>query len=192
MYRKTPTHHHGWLVLGEFALALLLELFPWRGYVFVFCEIAAVVSFGWVLLKTKTAFIGLHHPAASIEAKSSFNKFPTETTMNQGGDSSHLSFQLTSHKLNGTNYLERAQFVHLAIDGRGKLWHLTGETRKPELGDPKMNAWRSENSMVIAWLLNSIEPAIGKPYLFLPTAKDVWEAVRETYSDVENVSQIFK
>ena len=31
-----------------------------------------------------------------------------------------------------------------------------------------------------------------RPYLFLPSAKDVWEAVKETYSDVENASQIFE
>ncbi|KAH0683236.1 hypothetical protein KY289_020988 [Solanum tuberosum] len=122
-----------------------------------------------MLLMTKTTFTGLRHPVASIEAESSINKAP----MNQGTDSSHFSFQLTSHKLNGKNYLEWAQSVHLAIDGRGKLGHLTGETRNPEPRDPKMNAWRLENSMVIAWLLNSMDSAIGKPYLFLPTARDV-------------------
>ena len=37
-----------------------------------------------------------------------------------------------------------------------------------------------------------MEPVIGKSYLFLPTAKDVWEAVTETYSDVENAFQIFE
>ena len=28
--------------------------------------------------------------------------------------------------------------------------------------------------------------------MFLPTTKDVWDAIRETYSDAENVSQIFE
>ena len=36
-----------------------------------------------------------------------------------------------------------------------------------------------------------MEPAIGKPHLFLPTAKDVWKAVRDCYSNLENSSQIF-
>ncbi|RVW31424.1 hypothetical protein CK203_086764 [Vitis vinifera] len=34
--------------------------------------------------------------------------------------------------------------------------------------------------------------AIGKTYMFLPTAKDVWDAIWETYSDAENASQIFE
>ncbi|KAI5443839.1 hypothetical protein KIW84_012476 [Lathyrus oleraceus] len=31
----------------------------------------------------------------------------------------------------------------------------------------------------------------GKPYMFLPSAKDVWEVVKETYSDIQNSFQIF-
>ena len=37
-----------------------------------------------------------------------------------------------------------------------------------------------------------MKPTIGKTYMFLPTAKDVWDAVREMYSDAENASQIFE
>lgn len=102
------------------------------------------------------------------------------------------SFQLTGQKLNGQNFLEWAQSVKLAIDGRGKLGYLTGERERPATGDPGLATWKSENSLVIAWLMNSMEPSIAKPHMFLPTAKDVWEAVREMYSDIENSSQIFE
>ncbi|RVW57904.1 hypothetical protein CK203_115243 [Vitis vinifera] len=37
-----------------------------------------------------------------------------------------------------------------------------------------------------------MKPAIGKMYMFLPTANDVWDVIRETYSDAENASQIFQ
>ncbi|KAL3520401.1 hypothetical protein ACH5RR_018550 [Cinchona calisaya] len=138
--------------------------------------------------------------AASGERQSTFTSRggsgsrgePNQTTMSLGGDVSHHSFQLTSHKLDGRNYLEWAQSVKLAIDGRGKLGHLTGEVKKPEVGDPWMSAWQSENSLISAWLINSMEPTIGKPYFSLPNARDIWEVLRETYSDVENFSQIFE
>ncbi|KAH0641070.1 hypothetical protein KY290_036685 [Solanum tuberosum] len=108
----------------------------------------------------KTAFHGEHLSETSTEDKSSSLEAPAENLMIEGGNASHMPFQLTSHRLNGKNYLEWAQSVKLAIDGRGKLGHLTGETKKPGVGDPKMNSWRSENSLVIAWLINSMEPAI--------------------------------
>ena len=37
-----------------------------------------------------------------------------------------------------------------------------------------------------------MKPVIGKTYIFLPTAKDVWGAIRETYSDAKNAPQIFE
>ena len=46
--------------------------------------------------------------------------------------------------------------------------------------------------MVTAWLVNSMKLSIGKTYMFLPSAKEVWDAVRETYFDVENSSKIFE
>ncbi|KAL3513994.1 hypothetical protein ACH5RR_026711 [Cinchona calisaya] len=84
-----------------------------------------------------------------------------QTTMSLGEDASHHSFQLTSHKLDGRNYLEWAQSVKLAIDGRGKLGHLTGKVKKPEADDPWMSVWQSENSLISAWLINSMELTIG-------------------------------
>ena len=90
------------------------------------------------------------------------------------------SLQLTVNKLNGKNYLEWAQTVKLVIDGKGKLGHLTGEVKKPVNNDPHLKSWRSENSLVIAWLINSMESSIGKPFLFIPIAKEVWDAICDT------------
>ncbi|XP_040940733.1 uncharacterized protein [Gossypium hirsutum] len=133
----------------------------------------------------KTAFTGDKKSSNQTKEKSSTVETTTESTMTQGTEASHLSFQLTSHKLNGKNYLEWPQSVKLTIDGRGKLGHLNGEVEQPQVGDPKMSKWRSENSMVIVWLINSMEASIGKPFLFLPTAKDVWDAVKDTYSELD-------
>ena len=114
--------------------------------------------------------------------------------MNGSGDlvGSSMSVQLTSHKLNGRNYLEWAQSVKLAIDKRGKIGHLMREISRPAARDPNMAICRSENSLVTVWLIKSMEPTIEKPHMFLPTAKDVWDVVREMYSNVENSSQIYE
>lgn len=70
--------------------------------------------------------------------------------------------------------------MKLVIDGNGKLGHITGEVKKLAVKDPSRQTWRSENSMVIVWLINSTDPQMGKPDLFLPTTKEVWDAVRNT------------
>lgn len=106
--------------------------------------------------------------------------------------SSGSSLPITFYKLNGKNYLEWSQSVKLAIDGCGKLGCLTGEITKPAATDPGFNLRSSENSLVMAWLLNSMEVAIAKPNLFLPTAKDAWDSVCAIYFDLENSSHIFE
>ncbi|XP_015061344.1 uncharacterized protein LOC107007297 isoform X2 [Solanum pennellii] len=110
----------------------------------------------------KTTFHEEHLSETSTEDKNSSLEATAENLMTLGGNTSHMPFQLTSHRLNGKNYLEWTQSVKLVIDRHGKLGHLTGETKKPEVGDPKMNSWRLENSLVIAWLINSMEPVIVK------------------------------
>lgn len=59
------------------------------------------------------------------------------------------------------------------IEGKGKLGHLIREITKPVVDDPALRTWRSENSMAIAWLVNSMEPTIGKTHVFLPMMKKV-------------------
>ncbi|XP_075515435.1 uncharacterized protein LOC142550082 [Primulina tabacum] len=107
-------------------------------------------------------------------------------------DMTSNSIQITVHRLNGQNFLEWSQSVKLAVDGRGKLGYLTGETARPAETEPTFKTWRSENSLVMAWLLNSMELSIAKPHMFMKTAKEVWDSVRETYSDSENSSKIFE
>ena len=43
----------------------------------------------------------------------------------------------------------------------------------PPEDDPTFQNWDLEDSIVIVWLINSMELNIGQMYLFLPTAKEV-------------------
>ena len=62
----------------------------------------------------------------------------------------------------------------------------------PKADSTTYSTWEAENSIVMAWLINSMEPKIGRLYLFYQTTKDIWDAVREMYSDLENISQSFE
>ena len=44
----------------------------------------------------------------------------------------------------------------------------------------------------MAWIINSMEPKISQPYLFYKIAREVWEAIQEIYSDLENIAQYFE
>lgn len=89
------------------------------------------------------------------------------STMSSNRLDNNSSFQLTMEKLNGKYFLEWAQSIKLLIDRKGKLGYLTGKTKKPASTDVvALQKWKSENSMVTAWLVNSMKPSIGKTYMF--------------------------
>ncbi|GMJ04700.1 hypothetical protein HRI_004139200 [Hibiscus trionum] len=58
--------------------------------------------------------------------------------------------------------------------------------------DSSYATWELNNSMVMAWLINSMEGHISRTYLFFKTAKETWDAIKENYSDLGNASQVFE
>ncbi|KAG6521029.1 hypothetical protein ZIOFF_018095 [Zingiber officinale] len=105
--------------------------------------------------------------------------------------SSHPT-QITTIKLNGDNFLRWSQSVKMYIRGRGMMGYLTGEKKTPSEKDPMYATWDAENSMVMTWLVNSMEEEIGANYMCFPTAYELWENINQMYSDLGNQSQIFE
>ncbi|KAH9678969.1 retrovirus-related pol polyprotein from transposon RE1 [Citrus sinensis] len=106
------------------------------------------------------------------------------------GNSESGSILIISHKLNGKNYLQWSQSVLMFISGKCKDEYLTGEIEIPEKGDPKYRLWKSDNNMIMSWLINSMNNDIGENFLLYGTAKEIWDAAKETYSSSENTARI--
>ncbi|RVW94161.1 Retrovirus-related Pol polyprotein from transposon RE1 [Vitis vinifera] len=62
----------------------------------------------------------------------------------------------------------------------------------PETTKPGFRKWKIENSMIMSWLINSMNNDIGENFLLFGTAKDIWDATKETYSSSENTSELFQ
>jgi len=52
--------------------------------------------------------------------------------------------------------------------------------------------WDSDNSMVMTWLRNSMEPYIFANFTCNVTAKAIWDVARAAYSLVNNTSRVFE
>lgn len=106
-------------------------------------------------------------------------------------DNSSLQFNV--EKFNENECREWTQSIRRIVNEQGKMRHKIGEMRKPDSTKAKaLQRWSSENMMVAIWLINTMLPKIGKAYLFLLTARAVWEPVHKTYSDGKNVSKNFE
>jgi hypothetical protein len=63
-------------------------------------------------------------------------------------------------KLNDTNYALWSQVVEMFISGKDKLGYINGDITQPELTDSSYRRWRTENSIVKGWIINSMEPEL--------------------------------
>ena len=95
-----------------------------------------------------------------------------------------------SYRLDGRNYLQWAQLVKTFLKGKGKLHHLTYPG--PKNSDLGFTSWDIEDSMIMSWLWNAMQPEVSRNYIFLSNAKDVWETVRHIYSKVQDATIIFE
>lgn len=99
---------------------------------------------------------------------------------------------ITGHKLNGQNYNQWVRSVKIYLQGKGKEGYITGDSKCPKKGDSNLEKWQLENSLVMSWLLNTMTNEIGENFMYYDTAKEMWDAVKETYSNVDNTSAIFE
>ncbi|KAL5776907.1 hypothetical protein ACOSP7_009833 [Xanthoceras sorbifolium] len=89
--------------------------------------------------------------------------------------SDHHSVQITTIRLNGDNLISWSLFVKTYIRGCGKIGYLTGEKAEPDESDSAHATWDAKNSMVMAWLVNSMEEDISANYLGYSKAKAMWD-----------------
>ena len=57
------------------------------------------------------------------------------------------------------------------IRGRGKIRYLTSDIVKPEKTNVGYAVWDAENSMIMSWLVNSMEEKISVNYIYYPSTK---------------------
>ncbi|KAF3778521.1 hypothetical protein EJ110_NYTH43317 [Nymphaea thermarum] len=53
----------------------------------------------------------------------------------------------------------------------------------------KYMTWEEDDSMVMAWIMNNVQPQIASSITYYTTAKEMLEFLRETYSQDKNLAQ---
>lgn len=65
---------------------------------------------------------------------------------------------------------------------------MSGDTNLTREKNANYATWDAENSMIMAWLVNSMEEDIASNYMCYSTAKDLWDNINQMYSDLGNQS----
>ena len=84
---------------------------------------------------------------------------PTLETGDKPQTNGELQNVHSAYRLNGKNYLKWSQLIKTILKGKGKVSYLTDNIHDET--DPKFKSWDEEDSMIMAWLWNSMVPEIS-------------------------------
>ncbi|RVW44988.1 Retrovirus-related Pol polyprotein from transposon RE2 [Vitis vinifera] len=98
--------------------------------------------------------------------------------------SDHLGLVLISKPLNGDNYSAWRRAMTLALNAKNKLGFVNGTIKAPskETHPNDYATWSCCNDMVHSWIVNTLNPEISDSVIYYATAHEVWEDLRERFS----------
>ncbi|KAJ9554960.1 hypothetical protein OSB04_009574 [Centaurea solstitialis] len=106
--------------------------------------------------------------------------------------SDHPGLILISKTLNGDNYSGWKRAMSLALNSKNKLGFVDGSFKQPkETDSDAFGSWSRCNDMVHSWIINTLDPEIADSVMYYSTAHDVWEDLRERFSQ-GNAPRIFE
>ncbi|KAK0577292.1 hypothetical protein LWI29_030858 [Acer saccharum] len=107
--------------------------------------------------------------------------------------SDHPGLVLVSKPLNGDNYSTWKRAMTLALNSKNKLSFVNNSITAPSKEtDPDGYAtWSRCNDMVHSWIVNALSPEISDSVIYYSTAYEVWEDLRERFSQ-SNAPCIFE
>ena len=92
-------------------------------------------------------------------------------------------------KLNGvSSYLSWSRRALLILKTKGLTEYVLGMVEEPaNKASPEWKKWSVTDSLILAWMLNSLIPAIAMSVEALPTASAVWSMLFTRYSGKGNL-----
>ena len=86
---------------------------------------------------------------------------------------------ITQVKLQGNNYEECAHAMKISLHACRKWGFIKGTIGAPNEGSPKMEDWWTVKSMLVSWILNTIEPNLRSTMSYVENAKELWTDIKE-------------
>lgn len=98
-------------------------------------------------------------------------------------NSDHPGMSLITASLTGSNYMTWSRSMKIALGAKTKIGFIDGRYKPPSEDDAKYEQWVRVDCMVRSWILNSISKDIVEAFLYVNTAKDLWEELRERFGE---------
>ncbi|GAU48759.1 hypothetical protein TSUD_281100 [Trifolium subterraneum] len=115
----------------------------------------------------------------SAERPEVVRKTPSPYDLNSNDNPGSIIPQV---QLRGENYDEWAKTMRTSLRARRKWGFVEGTIKKPEESSPEMEDWWTVQSMVVSWILNTIETSLRSTISYMENAKELWDDIKERLS----------
>jgi len=92
---------------------------------------------------------------------------------------------------NGDNFDNWRRSIFVALSARHKLAFIDGSYESPAVNSPLYTLWQRNNSMVLSWLLNSMNENIRNSVLYFDTTKALWDNLEGQFGQ-SNKARLFQ
>jgi len=89
---------------------------------------------------------------------------------------------ITQVQLRGENYDEWALAMKTSLRARRKWGFIEGTINKPSEATFELEDWWTVQSMIVSWILNTVEPNLRSTISYRENARDLWEDIKERFS----------
>ncbi|KAJ1394382.1 Gag-polypeptide of LTR copia-type [Sesbania bispinosa] len=96
------------------------------------------------------------------------------------GPSDNPGNVITPIQLRGPNYDEWARAIRTSLQAKRKYGFVEGKVPKPTTPE-KMEDWIAVHSMLIVWLLNTIEPSLCSTLSYYDDAQSLWTHLKQRF-----------
>ncbi|KAF8409410.1 hypothetical protein HHK36_005486 [Tetracentron sinense] len=101
------------------------------------------------------------------------------------GDSPGIAL-VSQHLVGSENYNTWEISMTVALDAKMKYGFVNGEIQMPAIVDSSYSSWKRVNSMVISWILNSVSKEIASSIIYMKSACEIWNDLKERFSEKNN------
>ncbi|CAL1404863.1 unnamed protein product [Linum trigynum] len=93
----------------------------------------------------------------------------------------NISQSIVSENLDGSNYQMWQRAILMALKTKHKIGFIDGTIAMPPVDDPAFGLWDASNTLVLCWILNSIEKKIRRSVLQHENAQVLWEELKRRF-----------
>ncbi|KAF3775405.1 hypothetical protein EJ110_NYTH50438 [Nymphaea thermarum] len=114
------------------------------------------------------------------------NRVPSMKELSQHGRASTQAAGV----IDSSSRRDRLKLLASSIKGHRKRHVIEEDELINKTG--KYITWEEDDGMVMSWIMNSVQPQIASTITYYTTAKEMWDFLRQTYSQDKNVSKILQ